>query len=576
MAGLAGIVDFSGRLRLFESLNRMVERMFYGKWFRIEKIIEPPVALSRVGLKLLNPYPQPVEERDRLVFLYGEIYHDRLINDASYILSLYNRKGLEAFPLLNGKYSLAIWDRKERSLIIATDRLGLSPIFYYEGPSLLIFASDVKAILGIEGVPSGLDEYGMVEFLSLEYLLGERTLFKSIKYLEPGRVKIFKKGKSSILRYWRPEYRWEGRKTSIEEGAEILKRAVKKRIAHRCKVGIYLSGGLDSRTILSSTLKYIRPIAYTVGDENSLDVRLAEEVAGLAGVEHILLKPSPSSFWNFIEKGIWYTDGFNNCINFLGDEFLDRVRERTPFILRGFGGEALGTWADPRLSLLPSFPKFLHYVYHKIANLFPPSLHKRLFTPDFYKRVAGYLYQELERIFSDTKDLHPIDRYHQFKLMMDLPRYGVPGITIIESQVGCLEPFTDNEFIDFILRLSPKQRVLWRAERGILKYLNPALASIPWEKLKIPPDSGDIKIAYYLLRRRIFPSQGGSVAYPEWFRKELRGRIRETLLKGDDLGIFNRKFLEELLNLHFSGRVDASRQIGALLTLKIWARLFLR
>ena len=272
---------------------------------------------------------------------------------------------------------------------------------------------------------------------------------------------------------------------------------------------------------------------------------------------------------------MWYTDGLSNCINFLGDEFLDRVRERTPFILRGFGGEALGTWADPRLFALRSFPKFFCYVYHKLANLFPPSIHKRLFTWDFYKRVDGYLYQKLERIFSDTKDLHPIDRYHQFKLTMDLPRYGVPGITIIESQVGCLEPFTDNEFIDFILRLSPKQRVLWRAERGILEYLNPDLTSLPWEKLGIPPDSGDIKIVYYTLKRKVSHPKAGFVAYPEWFRKELKEKIREALLKRDDLEIFNHRFLEELLILHFSGRLNASRQIGAILTLKIWTRLFL-
>ena len=229
------------------------------------------LGIRRLSIIDLVTGDQPITNEDGsiVVVFNGEIYNFqdlrvRLMerghtfstkSDTEVIVHLYEDMG-EDFPCeLKGMFAIALWDRKQRKLLIVRDQVGIKPLYYHVTPGgNLVFASEVKAILLWEGYRSNPDLQGLHYLLNLRYVPGERTLFRGIKRLLPGNLLTWRSGDLRIRSYHSFDFEPDREKTE-DEWLELidgtLKGAVNRHLVSDVPLGVYLSGGLDSSAIVS-------------------------------------------------------------------------------------------------------------------------------------------------------------------------------------------------------------------------------------------------------------------------------------------------------------------------------------
>src|SRR5690348_15420280 len=292
--------------------------------------LEPGVGLGFSRLAILDLSPaghQPMTNEDGALWLVfnGEIYnfrelaptleraghHFRSRCDSEVILHAYEEWGSACLERLNGMFAFALWDRRRCELLLARDRLGVKPLYYWSDGQTFAFASELKALLAHPSVPRVLDHQALVSYLLHEYVPSPRSIFAGVRKLPAGhllRVPLDGSARGRTTEHWRPEGYWDvrfageaGRGRSDEDYAdelrELLRAAVARRLVSDVPLGAFLSGGLDSSSIvaLMAELSPERPRTFSIGfEEASFDeLRYAELVARHFGAEHhvAILRP---------------------------------------------------------------------------------------------------------------------------------------------------------------------------------------------------------------------------------------------------------------------------------------------
>ncbi|MFQ6002276.1 MAG: asparagine synthetase B family protein, partial [Candidatus Zixiibacteriota bacterium] len=334
MPGIAGIIDLEGKCEAGERITKMLSLMRHEPWYRVEHFHQKPAALGRASLGIIHPYPQPVfnEDRSLCLVMSGEIYHYRddfvqsIIKDhgtesdnhPKLILHLLEKKETQIIRSLNGSFVLALWDFKRNLLTIVNDRYGLRPLYYFWQDHLLIFASEMKSILTSPQVKKEIDNQALAEFFSFNFILGEKTLFKHIKVLNPASILTFQGGALNITRYWEPVLRNNAhgfnQKEAIGKAHYLLLQAVKRQMEDKKSKGCYLSGGLDSRTILGavSQLGFKIP-TFTFGRMDCDDQKGAELISKTLGMENHFFEVSPDYLRYWSRTGVWLTEGMTHA-----------------------------------------------------------------------------------------------------------------------------------------------------------------------------------------------------------------------------------------------------------------------
>ncbi|MCW5695459.1 MAG: asparagine synthase (glutamine-hydrolyzing) [Bauldia sp.] len=196
-----------------------------------------------------------VEIRDELV-ARGHVFHSR--SDTEVILELYRAMGPDCVTRLNGDFAFALWDSREQRLLIARDRMGVRPLFHTSHRGCLYFASEIKALLAVPGMPAALDPVALDQIFTFWFPLAPRTPFAGIEELLPGHLMVVENGATSIRRYWQLDYPDASdadaydRRDETEIAAELrslLDDACRIRLRADVPVGSYLSGGLDSSIV---------------------------------------------------------------------------------------------------------------------------------------------------------------------------------------------------------------------------------------------------------------------------------------------------------------------------------------
>lgn len=354
MPGISGIIDLQEKYEKEEKIIQMLKVMKHefhgscGPGYRVEQLHQKPIALGRASLGIIDPYPQPVFNQDRSLCLVmcGEVYHyqDDFVqtikkdygvesdNHPQLILHLLEKRGTQIIQSLNGSFTLALWDFKRNLLLIANDRYGLRPLYYFWQDSLFIFASEMKSILTFREVKKEIDNQALAELFNLNYILEERTLFKHIKVLSPASILTFKDGTLKIEKYWEPvvgksEQRFK-QKEAIEKAHSLLLQAMKRQMDDQKPKGCYLSGGLDSRTILGtvSQLGYKIP-TFTYGRVGCDDQKGAEFISSTLGMENYFFEVSPDYLKHWSRYGVWLTEGMTR-VALEGLECLPQIRKK--------------------------------------------------------------------------------------------------------------------------------------------------------------------------------------------------------------------------------------------------------
>jgi asparagine synthase (glutamine-hydrolysing) len=351
------------------------------------------LAHQRLSIIDLETGHQPMSNEDGsiVVACNGEIYNFKDLrkhlqarghtfstsSDTEALVHLYEDFGLDMFDRLNGIFAFALWDNREKRLILARDHFGVKPLHIYQDKSRVLFASEIKAILVAAKVTPRINKQALHYFMNLRYVPGRETLFKGVERLLPGEYAVVSDRGLRRAFYWsmpRPDSSELTEAEAIDGIRGHLQESVSRQLVSDVPVGIYLSGGMDSSSILAMARKGCVDAsidAYTVGfNEPTDEVEDAKRVADHFNTQHHALNLDPKPL-QCLPKVLWHVEEpkINVVQGFLLAEYAKRFIK---VALGGLGGDEL-------------FAGYLAYQYMKPSEPFhrfmPASFGRRILRP---------------------------------------------------------------------------------------------------------------------------------------------------------------------------------------------------
>lgn len=590
MSGVYGIASRSDAMDIEKVASNMAAAMKHEDWYIIEQAIDwqERVVLGRLGIGIFNKNPQPLWNAARTVALVlaGEFYRyegqERSRypgSDEQLALEMYARFGESFANHLEGVFLVALWDRNRKQILITNDRAGHYPVYYAQYHDKLVFAPEVKAFFCDPDFQKALDLRALAEYMRFQFMIGDKTFFEGIKILPNASYLYYDltSGMLSIQLYWdlfqTPEQRRITFEEAVEEGGSLLKAAVKKRTEGNYRLGVYLSGGMDSRAILGFIDRSKFPLpSVTYGKRDSRDVAYSQMLAKRAGTNH--------HYFEF-ENGKWVmehaslhlemTEGFHSWIHSHGISILKDVRPLMEVNLGGYGGFEIN-WEDLSLLNATDDLSFAVNLFNQLSqNTTWPSLNdaeeRLLYSPGFSSRLTGLAFDSFREELAKYQGL-PYDRvaatfsrYHSDRRMFMY--YTVFHRGYIELRF----PLTDYDYVDFVHSIPPVMHFQRKLRRAIIRKWLPEVAGVPYDKdaLPITGDRGDRFRAEMFKRGKSFINRRFKKIFPEYatlnsdYENWLRGDLKEwgeNILLGEKTlqrGIFRPDFLRSLWQRHQSG-----------------------
>jgi asparagine synthase (glutamine-hydrolysing) len=570
------------------------------------------LAMRRLSIIDLEGGDQPIANEDGSVAVVqnGEIYNYRELrgelerrghrfathSDTEVLVHLYEEHGAEFVERLRGMFAIALWDARERRLLLARDRFGIKPLYYRLLDGTLSFASELKALLEQPGFSREIDPRAVAAYLAFNSIPAPLTVFAEARKLPPGALAIWRDGELSEHRYARPSPAPAGHVRRgpagelAEELRETLRDSIRAHLVADVPVGVLLSGGVDSAGIAALAAgEQSEPVkTFSVGfEEASFDeLDRARLVAERYGTEHheIVLRPDAVDLFPKLVEAFDEPFGDSSALpTYLVSEL---AAGEVKVALSGEGGDELfggyytyvadllaprvgrlAALAAPLAELLPSSDAKVSFDYKakrfaRGAGLPPLERHhawKEIFSREAQARLLGArdpgwdpvdLYRER---YAETLGAEPLARLQD----VDLGIYLVDDLLVKtdrSSMAHSLElrvPFLDNEVAAMALGLATPLKVRGLAKKRLLRR---ALAP--------------------LLPREVLHGrkQGFSIPVAAWLRGPLQGFARETLsaetLRGQ--GWLDPATVASLLDRHCSGREDLSRQLWGLIAFTLW------
>lgn len=271
MCGICGIV-WNDRNRTAPGLiERMTTQLAHRGPDGHGYFEQPGVSFGHRRLSIidLSGGGQPLANEDETVWVTfnGEIYNFqelrppleaaghqfRTRSDTEVLVHLYEEHGPEMVHKLRGMFVFAIWDSKQRQLLLVRDRLGKKPLVYRHDAEGIRFASELKALVAEPGFPKDIDRAAIDDYLTYQYVPHPRTIFSAVRKLPPAHYAVWKDGDLKIHRYWKPAFEEEVRRSEedyIEELREVLTESTRLRMISDVPLGAFLSGGIDSTIVV--------------------------------------------------------------------------------------------------------------------------------------------------------------------------------------------------------------------------------------------------------------------------------------------------------------------------------------
>src|SRR3989442_1436447 len=366
MCGIAGILELDPRRRPSrEGLHRMAEVLSH-RGPDEEGFYEcGPVAFAHRRLSIIDLAggQQPMETPDgqgcvrfkREIYNYPELKTElgqrghvfRTRSDTEVLLALYVHEGLEAFARLNGMFACAFWDRRASRLVLVRDRLGKKPLFYYRDAQRVLFASEIKALLAFGGVERPVNLRALHEYLAYGYIVGEQAILEGVHRVEPGETVVVHAGHVSRRPYWRlrfePSPRPPGEAEATEQANQLLRQAVRRRMISDVPLGAFLSGGLDSSTVVALMAELSsRPVkTFSIGFEETdySELEDARRVARHLGTDHHEMIVKPAAL-DVLPDLVWHLDEPFADSSALATYYVcQAARQHVTVALSGDGGD---------------------------------------------------------------------------------------------------------------------------------------------------------------------------------------------------------------------------------------------
>jgi asparagine synthase (glutamine-hydrolysing) len=611
---------------LADDLGRMVRMLVHRGPDDEGAVIRPGVGLGMRRLAIIDvatgQQPFGNESDDIQLVANGEIYNFqelrdelraqghtiRTQSDIEVLVHAYEEWGVDFLTRVRGMFALALWDARTRTLIAARDRAGEKPLYWTQTARGLLLASEVKALLVRPDVARELDLEALDQFLTYEYVIAPRTILKNVHKLPPGHYLTFRGGEVNVRSYW-DAAAVQPREWHEDEAAEALKatlqRATVAQMVSDVPLGAFLSGGIDSSTIVAfmseASMQPVNTFSIGFDDGTYNELPYAREIAALFRTNHRERTVAPNLHDMFERLVVHLDEPFADVSLFPTFLVSQLAREHVTVALSGDGGDELfgGYDAYQAQELATRFAWMgdaLLPAAAAVAAALPPTEKKKGLVNKFKRftlgatqapadlghyrwmvylspRAKGRLYASTLRNALTSADVYAPVRsvlarfghndLTNRQLYADLTMYLADDILVkvdrmsMATSLETRAPFLDADVMELAfsmpghlkIRDGERKWILKRAMRGIL------------------PDR--------ILTRR---KEGFSIPMKNWLRRELQPLMR-ALLAPERIaarGLFNPAEVTRLVDDHVGGRENHAHTLFPLMVFERWCEEHLR
>lgn len=624
MCGVYGILDLAQRTPHLDVLARMAAVTVHRGPDDEGVYADGPIVMGmrRLSIIDLDSGHQPISNEDGSVWVIcnGEIYNFRELraelqakghrfqtgSDTEVIVHLYEEHGDELVRHLDGMFGFALWDSRRRRLLIARDRLGIKPMYVKREPGRILFASELKAILGALDVTPAFDRVALREYLSLGYVPAPLSIFEGIEKLEAGSFLRIDHGSCSfkVERFWHPS------SVAVRDASDWVERvraqvetSVHAQMVSDVPLGAFLSGGIDSSSVVAMMARHsAQPVrTYSIGFDAEgagalyNELEYARRVAKLFATDHkeIIVRPAVASL---LPKLLWHMDEPVADSAFITTHLVaELAREDVKVILSGVGGDELfggyrrylGAYYDAWMRLIPR--AVTQRVLVPIAKQLPSDRHSAVlnvmrYAKSFilsqgldketrYQQYVGVFSDAglesllvdsgkpsssaLRRAFDDVRSSDAITELMKVDLLTQLPDdlLLLTDRMTMASSIECRVPLLDQALVDLGLEMPSSFKIKGRDLKYVLKQ---AMKDV------LPDD-----ILYR--SKRGFGAPMGA-----WLKESLAGMTDAVLSREvvERRGLFRHESVERLIHDHRRNVEDHSDHLQALTNLEIFSRVY--
>lgn len=626
MCGIAGIMGS----RRADAIKKMTDIMIHRGPDDSGYYVDDDIALGQRRLSIidLNHGRQPISNEDDSLQLVcnGEIYNSpelrelllakghrfKTATDVEVILHLYEEYGDNCVKHLRGMFAFALWDSRKRRLLMARDHLGQKPLFFCQKNGAFAFGSEAKSVLASGVTEAEIDLEGLWHYMSLRFMPDQHSLFKGIKKLPAAHYLVLEDNQISMHKYWDVDFREKltsSKSVITDQLDELLLDTVKGHLLSDVRVGAFLSGGIDSGTVASmmAVLGEKNLPHFSIGTKekefNELPyARMVSEKYGMEAHEKViepdLIHTIPSMIYHMDEPadpfgfGVYLVselaakhvkvvlggdggdENFAGYDRYAGQRLVDyycllpqwfrqnivkKISDRIP---ESFGYKSLAqkaAWVN-EMSLFSGGERYaqslgvLRFTHESKRKLFSPSAIQSLGDPSSGEKILKYFN-------ADNAD-HVVDKMLYTDLMTRIPDHllTIGDRMTMAHSLESRAPLIDYKVVEFAASIPVNMKLNSRALKGNhLKYILREVASryMPKELITMK-------------------KQGFRFPLGIWFRTDLKDFLRRLFDQSRfvELGLFEKSYIDTLLDEHISGKVDHNYRIWVLLNLEYWYRMY--
>ncbi|CAI2716965.1 asparagine synthase (glutamine-hydrolyzing) [Nitrospina watsonii] len=492
-------------------------------------------------------------------------------SDTEVLLRLYQLHGIDFIQKLNGMFAIAIYDRELDALFLVRDRIGVKPLYLHDDGKRIVFASEIKALLEA-GIPREPNLEALDHFLTYNYIPPPFTAFNNVQHLMPGTWMRIDRHRIQKVTWWdlsKMQAEEKSQADWIDEFNAVLDDAVRLRLRSDVPFGAFLSGGVDSSTIVGLMAHNMKEPANTfcIGfHEEAFDESpYAQEAAERFGTRHIMERVDPNML-DLWPLAVFHCDQPHGDISFLPTYRVSELATRhVKVVLTGDGGDKLFAgytkyrdfFSDA--SMMDADLEIFRRAYYRNLSLFTDHQKPNLYSPQLRDRLrTNHSYDVVARLYDNVRHMDRINQALYLDMMLLLPGNNLvkPDRMGMAVSLEARTPFLDYRMMELAFRMP-----------GALKLQN-----------------GETK---YLFKKAVTPLIGENLAYRkkqmftvpvgEWFRKEMAEFPRELLSSKRfiERGLFEPETVLDLVTRHRSGEANHTRELRALIAIELWFRIFI-